>query len=366
MRVRKNWLAARQGWHRVVAGIGFVGVVALAFCWSRTSSLPQATAQAPAAPRSMAAALPNVPEPSPDYSRRVVAYIYGNVPITREELGEYLIARLGAEKLELLVNKRIIDRACQEKGIEVTAAEVEAALAEDLKGINIDRAGFVNKVLKQYGKTLYEWKEDVIRPRLLLTKLCRDRVSISEQDLREAFEARYGEKVDCRIIMWPPGQEQLARKAYGDIRTSEEEFERMARSQANPNLAATGGQIMPISRYSGNPEVEQEAFRLKPGELSRVIGTPEGAVVLKCNKRVPPDTSKSLEHERASLEKEVFDKKIQQEIPKVFNELRNQAKPNLILRQYDREDDLLRDVQKELGIAAPPSGTPAQTPARGQ
>src|SRR5262249_7487889 len=146
---------------------------------------------------------PVAAEPPSDYARRVVAYIHGNIPITREELGEYLIARVGADKLDLLINKRIIDHACQQKGIQVDDAEVEAALAEDVKGLNVNRAEFVNKLLKHYNKTLYEWKEDVIRPRLLLTKLCRDRVFVTNDDLLQAFEAYYGEKVDCKMIMWP-------------------------------------------------------------------------------------------------------------------------------------------------------------------
>ena len=43
----------------------------------------------------------------------MVAYIYGSIPITREDLGEYLIARKGLDTVELLVNKRIIEHACE-------------------------------------------------------------------------------------------------------------------------------------------------------------------------------------------------------------------------------------------------------------
>src|SRR4051812_47422543 len=68
-----------------------------------------------------------------DYARAVVAYINENEPITRQELGEYLIARYGTEKIELLVNRRVIEVACRARGIEVTAGEVEAALGDDLK-----------------------------------------------------------------------------------------------------------------------------------------------------------------------------------------------------------------------------------------
>ena len=37
---------------------------------------------------------------STGYADRPVAMIYGNVPISREEMGEYLIARLGKDVLK--------------------------------------------------------------------------------------------------------------------------------------------------------------------------------------------------------------------------------------------------------------------------
>ena len=139
--------------------------------------------------------------PSSDYSHRVVAYLYDTTPVTREELGEYLIARMGKERLGNLVNKRIIEHECQRRGVEVTAAEVEADLAETLKGLAVNRSDFVTTILKPYNKTLYEWKEDVIKPRLLLSKLCRDRVQVTSEDLQKAFEAYHGEKLECQLIM---------------------------------------------------------------------------------------------------------------------------------------------------------------------
>src|SRR5262249_24335291 len=93
---------------------------------------------------------------APGSPGQVVATFNGNASVTREELGEYLIARYGADQLELLVNRRIIDQACRDKGVEVTAAEVEAALAQDLKGMQAANSKeFETKVLKPYHKTLY-------------------------------------------------------------------------------------------------------------------------------------------------------------------------------------------------------------------
>src|SRR5438874_7651979 len=72
-----------------------------------------------------------------DYGTRPVAYIYGNVPVTRADLAEFLIARGGYEKLELLVNKKIIETEAAKAGVSVTPQELEAALAEDIKGIEV-------------------------------------------------------------------------------------------------------------------------------------------------------------------------------------------------------------------------------------
>src|SRR5215831_3538563 len=64
------------------------------------------------------------PTPQLPQDKRIVAYIYGNIPVTREELGDYLIARGGYEKVELLVNKKIIEVAAAQRNITVTDLEV--------------------------------------------------------------------------------------------------------------------------------------------------------------------------------------------------------------------------------------------------
>ena len=54
------------------------------------------------------------------------------------------------------------------RNITVSDAEVDAQLDQDLKAFQptISKDDFVNKILKRYNKSLYEWKEDVIRPKL--------------------------------------------------------------------------------------------------------------------------------------------------------------------------------------------------------
>jgi hypothetical protein len=268
-----------------------------------------------------------------DYASRPVAYIHGNIPVTRKDLGEFLIARGGAEKVELLVNKMIIEAACQKAGITVTAKEMEAALEEDLGGLSIKKEQFIQVVLPRYGKSYYEWMEDVIRPRLLLSKLCRDRIQITEADLRIQFEREYGEKRRVQIIGWPKSDNLKAiQETYAKIRTSQEEFDRAARSQPNPSLAAANGYVKPISRHlpSQEKQVETRAFSMQPGEVSEIIGTSQGYIVMKLHEIIPPDQSVKFEDVKPRLEKQAFEERMSQEIPKFFAELRAEANPKIL------------------------------------
>src|SRR5262249_13694689 len=128
-------------WLKLAWGAGFVGLAAWAIWWRWSDPLPQATAAPPVTTQEAPAqpAPPPTPAQAPGNAQQVVAYIYGNVPITREMLGEYLIARMGAQRLDNLINKAIIDHECRTRGIEVSAAEVEAGLEQDLQSLKMTR-----------------------------------------------------------------------------------------------------------------------------------------------------------------------------------------------------------------------------------
>jgi len=351
MNGRTQLRPAARSWFRSALTLGLLGVVVFCagyFCAAQGQGT-RAQAQPPV-PQTAEPVVPAASEPTPEYSNRVVAYINGTQAITREDLGEYLIARYGAEKLELLVNKRIIDEAARKAGITVTAADVDGSLSADCGQLGIDRATFVNQVLKQYGKTLFEWKEDVIRPRLLLTRLCRDRITVKEEELKEAFDMYHGEKVDARIILFPPGSasDKVQMQIWAKIRDSDDEFDRAARQQANPSLAATAGKVKPISRHIDNPQVEKAAFSLQPGEVSELIHTKEGNIIIKCVGRVPPDATRSLDKERDTLRKEVVEKKLQKAIPEEFARLKEQAQPKVFMQQQQTEKKLKEEVQQNI------------------
>jgi hypothetical protein len=279
----------------------------------------------------------------------VLATLFHNQVITREDLGEFLIARYGPEALQYLVNGRIIGEACQAAGVSVSPEEIETAFADDLQKLGLSKDDFAKTVLSGYRKNLYEYKADLLRPKLLMRKLVQSQVRVEEADLRKAYEAYFGGKVVCRMILWPTAERKHAMAEYAKLRDSEEEFGRKAKQQPSPSLAAKGGDLGEVGRYTmGNDELEREVFALQPGEVTRLIDTPEGIVMVRCDRRIPADPAAKLEEQRAWLEQEVLTRKTQAEIPRVFAELSKQAEPRLILRDYSKPENLSAEVIKEL------------------
>lgn len=284
---------------------------------------------------------------------RVVAYIHGDIPITRDELGEFLINRFGAERLETLVSRRIVELACKSRGIEVTDAMVDLQLKQDLKTMNMTPKDFVNLFLRRYNKTLYEWKEDVVRQKLMLRQLVEPEIQVTEEDLRKGFEGRYGPKVECRWIVMPDTKQnkQLWEKAAA----SEAGFNEIAMRHNLPDLCPSGGKAPPIHKHFGNADIERAAFNMKVGDVSPLIGmAPEQAggtkmvVILKCDKHIPPDLTKRFEEERTTLLREIHDLKLTVRVNERINELRAHANPNVLLRNERRQDDFEREVLSEI------------------
>jgi hypothetical protein len=343
-------------------GLAAAGVTGFALA---QSPMPQPTV------RPAAGAAPT----AEDYATRPVAYIYGTVPVTRADLGEFLIARGGADKLELLINRMIIEHECKARGITVTDKEMEAALAEDCAGIQVKKDEFIKLVLPRYGKTLYEWMEDVVRPRLLLTKLCHEQVKVNEDDLKKQFERMHGEKRRVQVVIWPKGEDSKVVSAeWAKMRGSQEEFDRVARAQANPSLAATAGNIQPLSRhiYAQDAIVVTKAFELKPGEVSELLATSQGTVVLKMHEVIPPNDKVKYEELKPVLMKQAYDEKMAELIPVMFGKLKEAAKPHLLFSgpdkwRMEKSAPPAETVLKGVEATAPATGTPpaAKVPTPG-
>jgi hypothetical protein len=335
---------------RMLALFGIMLLGGVAFVFGRSIGQQTVTANPPP-PTTNSTGMPS-PYPA-EYEGRVVAYIYNNEPIRREELAEYLIARFGADRLEFFVNRIIIERACKEKQIFITDAEIENQFRKDLTGIGggITEQIFQKEILSRYHKTVFEWKEDVIRPKLMLTALCRPTIHLSEADLQEGFEARYGPKVKCRMILCRDQNEASTKwtkiEKSGNIEAA---FLTEAGQQGqDPRLASVKGEIPPIHKHFGDPRIEKEAFRLKPGEMSQVLEMADHtAIILLCERHMPAESLVRFENVRLALEADMTEIRLAEKMNSYLKELRKQAQPRYLLSKRQTLEQVEWDAHDRL------------------
>jgi parvulin-like peptidyl-prolyl isomerase len=280
---------------------------------------------------------------------QVIAKLGTGVPVLREEFAEFLIERYGAEKLEMLSNSRIILRACLAKGITVSPQDIDASLEQYVKARNITKDEFEKKILRPNGQSMYEFREDFLRPELMMTKLVRPQLKATEEEIKLAYDAYYGEKVEVLMILYPRGEEKLAMQEYAQLRDSEDAFNRKARMQASSKLASMGGKLPPIGRNTtGSEELEREIFSLNPGECSRLVGSPEGTVLVRCVRRIVPEKRPPLADVRPQLIEDILQRKLKTEVPRAVAELRKVASPRLLIKDPNRPEDVTTSAEHEL------------------
>jgi RNA polymerase sigma factor (sigma-70 family) len=271
-----------------------------------------------------------------------VALIFGDVAITRDELADHLLSRMTSKQLDNYVNRRILEHACKKAGISVTQAEVEAHFREALAKMNTTEQNFRTQVLRQQNKTLQEWKEDVIRPQLMLKKLARKQPPVTEKDLREAFEARYGEKVECEMMAWQSDERAMAERAAECLRDGRANFTTVARNRPTRGSPQFNSPTRPIvinrTGSKAREALEKAAFALRPGEVSELIEHPTGFFLLRCVRRIPADRSARFEDVRANLEREWHERSKQKDMTRLFEDLRAQARARLLWKPPEERE----------------------------
>jgi parvulin-like peptidyl-prolyl isomerase len=219
----------------------------------------------------------------------VAATINGQ-PITIRELDDECIARHGQETLDGMISRTILEQACKKRHVTVTDADVNAEIARAaLAGIkpkadgSPDIQSWLELVTKKQGIPLEVYRSDVVWPSVALKKLVGDNVKVTDEDLRMGYEANYGARVRCLAIVLD--NQRRAQQVFEMARkknTAEYFGELAAQYSIEPGSQAMHGEVPPIKKHGGQPRLEEEAFQLKPGELSGVIQVADKFIILRC------------------------------------------------------------------------------------
>lgn len=247
-------------------------------------------------------------------------------------VAEECMLRYGDEVLENIINRTIIFQACRERGVTVTKEEVDQEVAQIAKKFNLTPENWYAMLQAERNLTPMQYRRDVIWPMLALKKIAGGNVQVTEADLQKAFESAYGERVKARMIMMDNFRRM--NDVWVEARKDPSRFEELAKTNSiEPNSRALSGVIPPIRKHGGNEELEKEAFKLKPGEISAVVQVGHGRwVILKCEGRTEPHVRAMTPEIRQELFAALMEEKTQESVAKVFNQIKETARVDNYLK----------------------------------
>jgi parvulin-like peptidyl-prolyl isomerase len=275
--------------------------------------------------------------------------------ITADELSAECLARHGVAVLEALVNRRIIEQACQAAGITITKQHVDAEIDALARRFSVPRDKWLELIEKERNILPKQYADDILWPMLALRALARGTNEPTEAELREAFEKQYGPAVKARIIATRTRAEaeQLRARAIA----SPDEFGSLARQHSvDVGSASANGWVQPIRLHSGDPAFDRAAFALEPGEISEVVQVADQFIVIKCEGRFMAhsftgDKGETMETVQRRLAEEIRERKSREAANDVFKSLQDKSRVENVLNDPERS-------KAQPGVAALVNGQP--------
>jgi foldase protein PrsA len=278
-------------------------------------------------------------------SDAAVAHV-GNKAISRAEFEKNLIEAYGLKILLYQISLTLARQKAEEQHVQYAQADIDAEFQRTMKRAfesapKEDYPALLNQLLERKGVSRVEF-DMVVQTNAILRKIAEPQVEAQMKDkltddrLREAFNAIYGEKVSIRHIQCANPQEAaqvLARLAAG------EKFETLVQTMSrNQVTAAQGGELPPFSRQSvywsetNHGKIPQSfkdwAFNAKVGDVSDVIQAENSYHILRLERKTEPKVVK-FEDEKEHLRADLKEQAIQEGVTVLRGQLNQMARDSM-------------------------------------
>ncbi len=303
-----------------------------------------------------------------------VAAFVNQKPINMLQLGEECIARHGRDTLEGEVNRKLLQQELLRNQKTVTDADLQAEVARAAETYGFftkdnkpDVKRWLAEVTQHDNATVELYIRDAVWPSVALKKIIGD-VQVTEDDLTKGYQANYGEMIEVLAIVLQ--DQRQAQKVWDFARNNPTDvfFGELAETYSTePVSRANKGKVPPIRKFSGQGKIEEEAFKLQPGELSAIIETGNQQIILRCVGRTVPKKVAFAEV-RDELYKDIHEQKLRVTMTKKFDELKESAQVDNFIAQTTQAGK--RGVLSQIPAAANmpranPTAGPANTAAQG-
>jgi parvulin-like peptidyl-prolyl isomerase len=285
----------------------------------------------------------------------VVATVNGDA-IRYHELAEECLLRYGEKVLEVEISHLLLHQALKKANVAVTDQELNAEMAHAAKLSGVvakdgqpDLEKWIQMATDEQGVSKDQYLRDSVWPSAALKKLTSGSIQVTREDLQKGYEANYSERVRCRAIVlasmrraqevWAKARQNDSMDYFGDLA---EEY------SVEPTSKSLRGEVPPIRRFGGQPQLEDVAFELQPGELSGIIQLGDKFVILKCEGRTEP-TKVNPQVVQEILQEDIFEKKLRMAMSDKFDKIREQARIDNYLAGTSQSPDKVKPGESREG-----------------
>ncbi|HEX6829631.1 MAG TPA: peptidylprolyl isomerase, partial [Burkholderiales bacterium] len=209
---------------------------------------------------------------------------------------------LKRESLDTLIDQELAWQAARKADVTVTAAEVDAALAELRKPFKSEEAFRQRILIAGYTEETYRAQtEKLLAGRKYLDQVAAKSVSVTEAEIEDFYKENPDkfnrpEMLRVRQILVavpqdaPAGERAAARaRIEGVLKQARagKDFAQLALDNSDDPTRQWGGEMDPFSRGQTLKAFEDAAFALKPGKISGVVQTSAGFHIIKLEERIP-------------------------------------------------------------------------------
>jgi parvulin-like peptidyl-prolyl isomerase len=290
--------------------------------------------------------------------------------IAYKELAEECLLRFGEQVLDVEISHLLLQQALAKANLNVSQHDLDAEIAHAARLAGVvnaqgqpDLEKWIQSATDEQGVSRDLYMRDSVWPSAALKKLTGGTVEVTEEDIQKGYEANYAERVRCRAIVlgnmrraqevWAKARQNQSIDYFGDLA---EEY------SVEPTSKALRGEVPPIQKHGGQPQLEEVAFALQPGELSGIIQLGTQFVILKCEGRTEP-IDVNQQEVREILRQDILEKKLRVAMSEKFEEIRSRARIDNFLAGTSHAPDRVKADSKQLpprvDSAVRPTGGPA-------
>ena len=243
------------------------------------------------------------------------------------------------EVLEGLIDQKLIDQATKDMQINVSEKEIDEVI-QAFKESNKITDVQLQDALRQQGLTWEKYRKEIrdgLRRKQAIAQTIRPEFSLSDKEIKDFYEKHPDDflepsQVKIEQIFFPfPDQatpekkkevSQSAEESLKKIKSGEN-FQKVAQKCNLPENSASCD-IGTYKRGELTDALDQEAFALKPGEISNIIPTDKGCCIIRVLERSEEKT-KGIEDARQAISNYLFQQKIGEKLQEWIEELRANA-----------------------------------------